>query len=317
MSWATSPASRVPPSAGVVPLAAIWGSSFLFIRVSVPALGAFGLADARAGLGALVVAAVLCLRRRRIRFTQGFWKYLLLGAFASAAPYVLMSYATEQQGATLTAIFFATVPLFSVLIELLWFQLWPGPKVVLGLLVGLSGVTLVVHGASSGHDVHALASYAAALAAAAFSALGGNYSRRHFTDEDPLTQTCGQSATAAMVMAPVLIFAPPRHLPSPGELGALIGLGVLCTALAYTLFFWLVAHLGATRALTTELLVPAFAALWAWLFLDEHPPAASLGGAVVILIGCALVMGWHPGIARRRRTSPEPVFGTCDGGQHG
>jgi drug/metabolite transporter (DMT)-like permease len=317
MSWATSPASRVPPSAGVVPLAAIWGSSFLFIRVSVPALGAFGLAEARAGLGAVIVAAVLCLRRRRIRFTQGFWRYLLLGAFASAAPYVLMSYATEQQGATLTAIFFATVPLFSVLVELLWFQLWPAPKVLLGLLVGLTGVTVVVHGASGGHDLHALASYSAALGAAAFSALGGNYSRRHFSEEDPLTQTCGQSVTAAMLMAPVLIFAPPRHLPSPGELGALIGLGVLCTALAYTLFFWLVAHLGATRALTAELLVPAFAALWAWLFLNEHPRTAALGGAVVIVVGCALVMGWHPGISRSRSTPRDRVLDTCEGGQHG
>jgi drug/metabolite transporter (DMT)-like permease len=201
-----------------------------------------------------------------------------------------MSYATEQQGAALTAIFFATVPLFSVLIEWLWFGVRPGVSAVLGLPVGLAGVALIVGTSAHGAGGNVAGAYAAALGAACCSALGGNYANRHFHGEDPLAQSVGQSATAAALMLPIVLIARPHHLPTLTQTAALVGLGVVCTAVAYTLFFWLVARLGATRALTVELMVPAFAALWGWLALHERISIAMLLGAAAIVCGCALVM---------------------------
>jgi len=293
--------TRLPDRAaglGIIPLAAAWGSSFLFIRVALPALGPFGVAEARALLGGLAVTGLVLARGRRLRFVQGLTRYTVLGALASAAPYILMCYATEQQGAALTAVFFATVPLFSAGIEAVWFRRRPALSTLTGLAAGLAGVVLIVGGASSGLSTRAIGAYAAALGAAVCSALGANYSRRHFAGEDPFTQTAGQSATAAVLMIPVVIAAPPHHAPTLAETGALVALAVLCTALAYTLFFWLVARLGSTRALTSELLVPAFAALWSWLAFGERLPGAALGGAALILGGSALVMGWGrwPGV---------------------
>jgi drug/metabolite transporter (DMT)-like permease len=197
--------TRLPDGAagvGIIPLAAAWGSSFIFIRVALPALGAVGVAEARALLGGLAIT---------------------LG----------------------------------------WLSTW------------------------------AVVADAAPLGAAVFSALGANYSRRYFADEDAFTQTAGQSATAAVLMIPVVIAAPPHYAPGLAEVGALVALAVVCTALAYTLFFWLVARLGPTRALTSELLVPAFAALWSWLAFGERLPGTALGGAALILGGSALAMGWR------------------------
>jgi drug/metabolite transporter (DMT)-like permease len=291
--------TRLPDSAaglGIIPVAAAWGSSFIFIRVALPALGTFGVAEARALLGSLAVTGLVFARGRRLRFGQGLARYTVLGALASAAPYILMCYATEEQGAALTAVFFATVPLFSAGIEAVWFRRRPALSTLTGLAAGFAGVVLIVGGDSTGLSTRAVVADAAALGAAVFSALGANYSRRHFAGEDPFTQTAGQSATAAVLMIPVVIAAPPHHAPTLTEVGSLLALAVVCTALAYTLFFWLVARLGPTRALTSELLVPAFAALWSWLAFGERLPGTALGGAALILGGSALAMGW----ARRR-----------------
>ena len=285
-------------AAGLIPLAALWGSSFLFIGMAVPALGSLGTAEARAALGGLVAAGLVWLRARRIRFGQGLWRYTLLGLYASAAPYVLMSYATAQQGASLTAIFFATVPLFGVLIELVWLHVRPAGRVVGGVVVGLVGVALVVGNAAPGGGPRAMAAYAAALGAAFCSAMGGHYSTRHFAAENAMTQTVGQSLTAAVLLLPFVLISPPHAWLSFRQWGAVLALGVLCTAVAYTLFFWLVARLGATRALTVELLVPGFATLWGWLFLHEYVTVATLLGALAIVAGCALVT---------RRPSPDPA----------
>jgi drug/metabolite transporter (DMT)-like permease len=298
--------TRLPDSAaglGIIPVAAAWGSSFIFIREALPALGAFGVAEARALLGGLAVTGLVFAWGRRLRFGQSLARYTVLGALASAAPYILMCYATEQQGAALTAVFFATVPLFSAGIEAVWFRWRPALSTLTGLAVGFAGVVLIVGGDSTGLSTRAVVADAAALGAAAFSALGANYSRRHFAGEDPFTQTAGQSATASVLMIPLVIAVPPHHGPTLTEVGALLALAVVCTALAYTLFFWLVARLGPTRALTSELLVPAFAALWSWLAFGERLPGTALGGAALILTGSALAMGW----ARRRdhrRTPP-------------
>lgn len=293
----TRAAARLPDAVadlGIIPVAAAWGSSFLFIRLALPALGAFGVAEARALLGGLAVAGLVLARGQRLRFGQGLARYAVLGALASAAPYILMCYATEQQGAALTAVFFATVPLFSAGIEALWFRRRPAAGTLAGLAAGFAGVVIIVGSASPGFSQRAAGAYAAALGAAMFSALGANYSRRHFAGEDPFTQTAGQSAIAAVLMIPAVIAAPPRHPPSLAELGALAALAVVCTAFAYTLFFWLVARLGATRALTSELLVPGFAALWSWLAFGERLPASALAGAALILAGSALALGWRP-----------------------
>lgn len=280
--------------AGIIPLAAAWGASFLFIRIAVPALGALGVAEARALLGGAALVVLMAATGRRLAFQQGLWRYVMLGALASAAPYVLMCYATQAQGAALTAIFFATVPMFSLVVESVWFRRRPSLVMAAALATGLAGVTLIVGGDSAGLSAHAVGAYAAALGAAIFSALGGNYSHRHFAAEDPATQAVGQSVTAAVLMIPIVIAAPPRHLPSLEQWGALAGLAVACTAMAYTLFFWLVARLGPTRALTTEILVPAFAAVWSWLALGERLPPTSLAGGAAILAGSAVAMDWRP-----------------------
>lgn len=304
MSLQATPGGSRWAAAGLVPLAAMWGSSFLFIGVAVPAVGVFGISEARAALGGAAVAVFVLACRRPLRFRQSFRRYVMLGALASAGPYLLMSYATEQQGAALTAIFFATVPLFSVLIEWSWWGIRPRAKALLGLLLGLAGVGLIVTSSAHGASGVASGAYAAALGAGMCSALGGNYANLHFREEDPLLQSLGQSATAAALMVPVAFLAPPRHWPSATQAAAIVGLGVVCTAIAYTLFFWLIGRLGPTRAMAVELMVPGFAALWGWLALDEHISGAVILGAAGIVCGCALAMS-SPG-QRRPKTLTAP-----------
>jgi hypothetical protein len=220
--------TRLPDGAagvGIIPLAAAWGSSFIFIRVALPALGAVGVAEARALLGGLAVTGLVLARGRRLRFGQGLARYTVLGALASAVPYILMCYATGQQGAALTAVFFATVPLFSAGIEAVWFRRRPSLRTISGLAAGFAGVVLIVGGASTGLSTRAVVADAAALGAAVFSALGANYSRRYFAGEDAFTQTAGQSATAAVLMIPIAIAAPSAPRPGAGRSRRAAGAG--------------------------------------------------------------------------------------------
>jgi drug/metabolite transporter (DMT)-like permease len=277
-------------------LAALWGGSFLFIKVAVDELGPVALACGRVLLAA---AALVVLTRARARDAVG-RRWLLLGAINGSLPFVLIGFAEVRIGASLAAILNAATPLFSALVA--------GDPLtrrrISGLLLGIGGVALVVGLAPVDLSGRFLIGAAASLAAALCYALGTSYVRRSFGGLPPATLALGQQLGAGAVLLPFVALVPPAA-PNGGDIAALAALAIPCTAVAYLLYFRLVAQVGPTPTLTVTMLVPVFGVLWAAVFLGEHVGLGTIAGGLVVLASIRLVTGAAaPGTARGSEPGP-------------
>lgn len=276
-------------TAMLIALAAVWGASFLFIAIAVEELGAIGVAEGRVVL-ALVGLMAYAVAVRRLPSLRARWRgYLLLGTVNAALPFALIAAAEETIPASLAAIVNATAPLFSALGAAIWLSEPMDRRGAAGLGLGVAGVALVVGLAPVHLDAATLLAVGASLAAAAAYAVGGHVVKLRFAGETPLALAIGQQAMAMLVLLPLLAVVPPRHAPGSGTVWAIVGLGLACTALAYLLYFRLIAELGATSALTVTYLVPVFGVLWAAIFRDEHITAGMIAGAAIVLAGVVMV----------------------------
>jgi drug/metabolite transporter (DMT)-like permease len=282
-------------------LAAIWGSSFLFMRVTVPLLGPAWLIELRVLLGALFLWAVALWLRQPLAWRGQVRHYAVLGLFNTALPFLLFAFAARTLPASLLSILNATGPIWGALIAAVWQRTPVRPRAGLGMLLGVAGVALLL-----GLDAAALQSgagwaIAATLGATACYGLASNYARVAPT-QGPLANAQGSMWAAVLWVLPLLLWQPVPAVPAPQAQAMVMALGLLCTGLAYLLYFRLVADIGAAPALTVGFLIPLFGVLWGWLFLDEAVGWHTLAGAAVVITGTALVTGFNPQTlwARRR-----------------
>jgi len=272
-------------------LAALWGASFLFQRVAVPAFGALPLAAVRIAVAALVLLPLLAWRGGLADIGRRPGAFLMLGALNTAVPFVLFAWAVLTITAGVAAILNATAPMFAALVAWVWLRERPGALQALGLVIGFGGVLWLVT-ARAGLDVEgARGPIVAGLVACLCYGISGNYARRSFADVSPLTMATGSQIAATLLLLPFAVWAWPASTPGARDWIAALVLGVFCTGLAYLLFFRLLSRVGAARAMTVTFLIPAFAMLWGALFLGERVTATMLAGCVVILIGTALASG--------------------------
>jgi drug/metabolite transporter (DMT)-like permease len=272
-------------------LGAIWGASFLFMRVAVPEFGPVALIGLRVTIGLLVLIALLAARGDLQKLRGHGWRWLVLGAVNTAIPFTLFAFATKSLGAGLPAVLNSTVPLFGALIGGLLLSERLSSQRVLGLLLGFAGVVVLVYNKISfSGDPEQTQSVAAGLAAALLYACAAHYTKRHFTGVAPLVVATGNMLGATLLMLPLLPFVWPERMPSLPAYGAALTLGVVCTALAYVLYFRLIPRIGTTRAISVTYLVPVFGLLWGWFFLDEPLGLRTLIGSAIVLAGTALVL---------------------------
>jgi drug/metabolite transporter (DMT)-like permease len=276
-------------------LAAVWGASFLFIRIAVDDLGPFLVSDGRLLLGALALFLLLIPARRVARHRAPLRRYLLLGAVNAALPFTLIAAAELEIDASLAAILNASTPLFAALVAATVGDEPMTRSRGVGLALGVGGVALVVGLAHVETDLAFLLATGASLLAALCYAIGTTYAKHALAGEPPNTLAVGQLLAATAVLAPLalLIDVPDVH-PDGGALAALAALGVVCTGLAYLLYFRLVTEVGPTSTLTVTYLVPVFGVLWAAIFLGERIGAGTVAGGALILASVALVTGTRP-----------------------
>lgn len=286
-------------------LAALWGASYLFMRVCAGEFGAMTLAGARAAIAAALLLPLLAgdwsaLRRH--------WKpVLLVGLTNSALPFVLFALAALGINASLSAIFNAATPLYAAVIGRVWLGEPIGRTRAAGLALGFCGVVwLAADNASFKPGATGWAVLACVVATMLY-AFSAHFSKRYLATVPPLAVAAGSQLAAALVLAPAALVLHPATAPSARAWGALLCLGALCTALAYVLFFRLIARVGAARTMAVPFLVPAFGVLWGVLFLGETFTKAMAAGSALIVLGTALATGLvNPARPRAAHPLPQP-----------
>lgn len=284
---------RFVDAAASILLAALWGSSYLFIRVASPALGPVFLVETRLLIAAIVLVLYAWARRRMPMTLKRKKEFLLLGALNAAIPFTLVAVAELRLPASMTAILSATNPLFTAPIAAMWLHDRLDLRQCGGLVLGLLGVVSVVGGSQIPATRAALLSVGAAVLAAFCFACGGIYTKAVFPATPTLTLATMQQVTATLVLLPFTLglAAAGSHTValSTSVILAVTALAILSTSVAYLIYFFLLDRVGPSRTHTTSFLVPVFGALWGFLFLHEDITWGMAGGAAVIALGLALV----------------------------
>ncbi|WP_300316948.1 DMT family transporter [Accumulibacter sp.] len=272
-------------------LAALWGASFLFMRVSVPAFGPVALIMWRVAIAAVFLWLASRLVRQPLRLGHRWKHFLIIGILNSALPFLLFAYAAQTLPASLLAILNATSPLFGAAIGAVWLRTSLTGAVALGLGCGLAGVTVLVGQNLALVGGSEWAAIAAGLLAPLSYSLASLYTRARPGLATPFDNAHGSMWMATLVVLPLFLFAPLRQAPDAGDWLAVALLGVLCTGAAYLLYFRLIDDVGPTRALSVTFLIPVFGVLWGTLFLDEAIGWHTVLGGTLILTGIALTAG--------------------------
>lgn len=270
-------------------LAAIWGSSFLFIRIGARAIGPAALVELRVLLAALALGLFAAVSRRPIRILHMWWQYLVLGATNAAIPFMLIASAELRLDAGFAAILNATTPLFTALVAWAWVKEPFTPGKLAGVLLGVAGVGILVGVGSGGRGPGLWLPASLSLLAALSYGVAGVFASRHFHGESPLDMAIGQQLAASLLALPMSLTALPRTWPGGTVLFSVLMLAIVCTAFGYLLYFALIHSVGALRTATVTFLVPAFAVVWGALFLAEAVSLRMVLGLIVILSSIALV----------------------------
>jgi len=263
-------------------LGAIWGASFLFMRVAAKDFGAIPLVEVRLGLGSLVLLPFLW--RARAQFPLKLWpKLAIIGAVNSAIPFMLFAWAAQRAPAGIGAISNAMTVLFTALVGFLFFHEKIGARRSVALIAGFAGVVVLASDKTAGGDQVGWAVAAGATASFLYG-IGINLVRRHLTGLPPAAVASATLGVSALLTLPFAIASWPTHaIPAKSWFSA-SALGVVCTGLAFVMYYRLIARIGASRASTVTYLIPVFGVAWAWLLLDE-PLTIKMGIAGAMILG--------------------------------
>ena len=289
-----SPLVRTPstalPAAWLTPLelgvlGAIWGASFMFMRVAAKDFGALPLVELRLALGALVLMPFLW--KARASFPPRLWpKLALIGAINSAVPFVLFAWAAQRAPAGIGAITNSMAVLFTALVAFLFYRERIGSRRAVAVFAGFMGVVVLASGKMAGASIGE--AVVAGTTAAFLYGIGANLVRRQLTGLPAGAVAAATLACGAVLMLPFAVATwPSQPIPAVSWLSAAT-LGVLCTGVAYAVFYRLIQRVGAAQAVTVTYIVPLFAVAWAWLLLGEPLTVTMLIAGTLILGSVAL-----------------------------
>lgn len=275
----------------LIALAAIWGASFLFMKVSAVEFGPLALIFVRASIGCLTLLPFLWFYKGFSTVRKQSKHIFIVGLTNTAIPFVALAYATLSLEAGFTSIINATAPIFTAIVAFIWLkEKFTGIK-IFGLVVGFLGVVslFAVKGSFS------LDSNTIAILVGLFATLNYGfaacYTRKHLVGVSSLAIATGSQFFAVLALLPFLPFYWPEAEISHLAILSAVVLGSMCTALAYILYFKLLASLGPQKAITVTYLIPVFGIIWGVLFLNELVTMTILLSAVLILVGVSFTTG--------------------------
>ncbi|EJN23162.1 putative permease [Pseudomonas sp. GM79] len=278
-------------------LAAIWGASFLFMRVIAPVIGTIPTAFFRVSIAAVGLLVILGLMRISWDFKGKFKTVMLLGMINSGIPATLYSVAAQVLPAGYSAIFNATTPLMGVLIGGLFFHEKLTTAKLGGVFLGLFGVGILTRAGPVAFNMELLMGALACLMATTCYGFAGFLARRwldHAGGLDSRLSALGSMLGATLLLLPLfgysVINQPPVSWGGWSVWLSLLGLGLVCTAFAYIIYFRLLTSVGPVKSMTVTFMIPPFGVLWGALLLDEPLSMAHLYGGVLIALALWLVL---------------------------
>lgn len=272
-------------------LAALWGASFLFMRLGAAEFGPVALAGVRVFGATLFLLPLLHWRGLTGELLRQWRPILLVGLSNSALPFLLYSYAALAITAGLASIFNAATPLFGAAIGWLWLRDRLTAPRIAGLAIGFAGVIGLAWEKASFKPGGSGWAVIACLAATVLYGWSANFTKRRLAGVAPLAVAAGSQIAAALVLGVPTLLWWPATTPSTSAWTAAALLALLSTGVAYVLYFRLIANVGPSNAITVTFLIPVFAVAWGGLLLGEGVTLAMVVGCVVILAGTALSTG--------------------------
>jgi drug/metabolite transporter (DMT)-like permease len=277
--------------AELVLLAAIWGASFLFMRLGAHEFGPVAMAALRVGGASLMLLPLLAARQGLAEMRREWRPLLVVGLLNSALPFALFAYAALSITAGLSSILNATTPLWGAIVAWVWLSQRLSPPRIAGLALGFAGVLFLAWDKASFKPGGSGWAILACLAAALSYGIAASYSKRFLAHISPLSVATGSQVAATGLLALPAFWLWPSAVPSPQAWIGVTLLALLCTGVAYTLFFRLMSRIGPTNTIAVTFLIPVFALLWGWLFLGERLHLQMAIGCAIVLLGTALAVG--------------------------
>ena len=291
----------------LVLLAAIWGASFLFIKIAVGEMSPVMLVFGRTLAAAIGLAIVLAISRIPLSALRRHWKAgIAIALFNAGIPYVLIAFGEQYIDSSLAGILNATAPLWTAVLGPFWAE---ADRLTLrqvgGLVLGFLGIVVLARPTGNVLSSNSLGILAVVAATLCYG-WATHFSKRAFQDTPPQVPAFLQCILAAVILAPLAAVFHPSHLPSAGAIAAVVWLGLGATGLAMILSFHLIRRVGASRTIVVTYLIPPFALLWGITILHEHVGVEVLVALVLILGGVFLIT--RPGAPRTSRVGVDEAF---------
>lgn len=263
----------------------------MFFRVAAPVLGPLVTAESRALIGGLALLIYYRATGVDLEFRAHWRAYLVIGALNSALPFSLFAFASMHLSASYSVILNASAPLWGAVFSAIWLGERLTLRKSMGLLTGVAGVALVMRlGVPEPTPMLAWASAACIVGTMCYS-LAGIYMRKYSVKLKPQGLATCSLLGAAAVLLPLVPLVPPNGPPTPAVILSILALSLLCSTVAFVIYFRLIADVGPAKALTVTFLMPGFGMIWGALLLGEHITLVMLAGCGLILLGTALALG--------------------------
>ncbi|HJV75843.1 MAG TPA: EamA family transporter [Noviherbaspirillum sp.] len=273
-------------------LSAIWGGSFIFLRIAVPEVGPLLTATLRTSLAGLALIVFAYMTGVPMNWRANLKPYAVVGLFAGVIPFSCFSFAALHLAAAHSAVLNATAPLFGAVFSMLWLSERLTLSRLAGLILGVIGVAILVGAGTLTLDGPTLISIVACMVAAACYALSSIIVKKtgHPDGIHPIAVAAGSLVLGGVMMIPTVPFSLPAAAPSLLAISCVVALSLLSSGLAQALFIPLIVKVGPTRAMCVSFLIPLFSMLWGVMFLHEAVSWSTLTGGAVILMAMGLVL---------------------------
>ena len=283
----------------LVIMSAIWGSSFLFLRIAAPEFGPFLLIQMRV-LTAVIVMLPICVAFGKWGELAANWRVIFMVSLTNMTiPFCLFAFAALSMGSGLLSIMNATVPFFTALIGFAVFEQRLSLLSLLGMAVGFTGVIVLVFDPDAIDIAEGgLLAVCAALCACFLYGMAINLVSRKLIAVSGLAITSGSLLFSSVLLVPFSIQSLPETMPSASVWAAVTALGIGCTGLAYLMFYRLIARIGSEQTIMTAYLIPLFSLMWGHLFLSESITSFTVLGCLLVLLGVGMTTGKLSGLLK-------------------